>query len=345
MHFAFPRSISSFVFIALTSCSFFASFTDGIMTFVEVTSLRQVGHLNLRLAAVNENALKKHLVEIYRQQKEEIQALRSLSSTQKISVLSSTQPITNTQIFPPSPGKSTLGLSGNFVERCKQLEERVQLLDSSNSYLKQQNNQLEAHKSNLENKLGILEDESHKIKTDLAQARELATSKGYMAQISGLEHAMREKDFAITRLNDLLTSANESKSQLEASNKMIRESLSNCDKELQLAKAEINKANEIIKRMQEEGKNLKTTNKSHGHLLSQQENIINDLRSQYDLNKRELFDLRDQLDKRNRELGQKDTEMTNLKRIETDLKIRIEGLSTGTNFFYLCSDKNFKSSY
>jgi chromosome segregation ATPase len=296
---------------------------------MEVTSLRQVVHLNIRLTAVNENILRKHLVEIYRQQKEEIQSLRSLSATQKISNLASTQPFQTAQIFSSSPGKTGLGLSGNFVERCKQLEDRVQLLDSSNAHLKQQNNQLESLKTNLESKLSFLEDESKKIKADLSQARELATSKGYMAQISGLEQAIREKDLAITRLNDLLTASNESKSQLEASNKLLRESFANCDRELLQARAEISKANEIIKRMQDDTKNLKTTNKSHGHLLSQQENIINDIRSQYDLVKRELFDLRDQLDKRSRELGQKDLELSNLRRSETDLKIRVEGLSTG----------------
>ena len=301
------------------------------MSFLEVTSLRQVVHLNIRLAAVNENILKKHLIEIYRQQKEEIHTLRSLSSTQKIPILS--QPAQQTQIFSSSPGRTGLGLSGNFVERCKQLEERVQLLDSSNTYLKQQNNQLESFKTNSESKLSALEEESRKIRSELAQARELATSKGYMAQISGLQQALREKDLAITRLNDLLTSANESKSQLESSNKLLRESFANCDRELLQARAEISKANEIIKRMQDETKNLKTTNKSHGHLLSQQENIINDIRSQYDLVKRELSDLRDQLDRRTRELGQKDTEISNLKRTETDLKIRIDGLSTGITWF------------
>lgn len=329
MHRPRPRILPSNVHLEYTYHvnRFYACLDQADMTisFVEVTSLRQITHLSFKLATVGEAFMRTRLLEIYRKQREEIETLKSTTAS-----LSSTMNVQAAAASPSNNQRSTrtfAGLSNNFVERCRQLEEQLALLDSSNTALKLQNNSLQQTNAHLETKANTLQSDFSTTQKELHEAKEVLASKGYSAQIQGLQTALRDKDAAISRLNDLLQSASETKAQLESSNSLLRDNLRHADKELGTAKAEISKANEIIRKTQEEVKQLKSTSKSHSSLLQQQQGIIEDLRIQYDTLKQESATTREALEKRSQEVGAKEAQLKTLKRAERDLQIRIEGLS------------------
>jgi myosin heavy subunit len=306
---------------------------------VEVTALRQITHLQLKLAGASDAYLREHLQGIYKQQREEIDALRAAMHHQPISLQCPTSQHLQHVMQPPqsiqSGGAASLGstqpignglLSTNFVERCRQLEERLLLLDTSNAALKRENTTLETKTNDLEAKYNQLVEETSQLRADLKKSQELLTSRGLTAQIAGLEQAIHEKDTAIGKLNDLLQAVADAKAQAEAGNAALRDALAGGDRDGQLLREEVGKANEIIRRLQDEARTAKSTLKTQSSMLSQQEKLLHDLRHQYDTLRHELTESRDIVERRARELGSKDGQLQEASRQARLHRVTIEGL-------------------
>lgn len=95
--------------------------SDAVLTITESTSIRQIPHLSLRLGAVNEATMRKHLGEMIRQYRQEVDGLKSR--------LSGDQYRYNTPT-------ATTGLSDvqYLAERCRVLEEKCAALESGRAY-------------------------------------------------------------------------------------------------------------------------------------------------------------------------------------------------------------------
>jgi hypothetical protein len=104
--------------------------SDAVLTVTESTSIRQMPHLSLRLGAVNEATMRKHLGEMIRSYRQEVDGLKSRLSGDQYR-------------YNPSSGGgggggggATAGLSDvqYLAERCRVLEEKCAALESGRAY-------------------------------------------------------------------------------------------------------------------------------------------------------------------------------------------------------------------
>lgn len=256
---------------------------DCLLTVTEATTFRQVPHLSLRFGAVNEATMRKHLAEMFRQYRGEVDGLKSRLSGSS-----------GFQHQPFSAGLSSMPNDYQSLrEYCRMLEER--LLGSTAGHAGAGGSAPTAGSA------------GYGVPAGGAAGRRPASLSAMEAQLVGLETLVKEKTGEIMRLNEIVQAMRDQRHQWDESTSKLRDELAQRDAALATTKEEIAKANDIIRKLQDEIKTCRARLRSAEAFNRQHEKLVRDSHTTYETVKQELADLRVQLAAKGAELAEAGT--------------------------------------
>lgn len=242
---------------------------DAVLSITEATTLRQVAHLSLRFGAVNDATMRMHLAEMLRQYRDEVDGLRSRLYTGSATAGMAGYP---SATGPSAPSYPSYGGTGDSVQSLK---DRVRWLED--------------HCSRLEaSRFPSTNIPSHPPTFGPRPANMSALE----AQLMGLESLLKERTAEMSRLNDIVQGLADQKRELEQTRAKLQEEISSKEQALQQDKGEINKANEIIKKLQDEIKGLRTRLRTAEAFNRQHEKLTRDSQLTFDTVRAELVELK-----------------------------------------------------
>ncbi|KAF1323968.1 Spindle assembly protein, partial [Globisporangium splendens] len=119
---------------------------------------------------------------------------------------------------------------------------------------------------------------------------------------SALQQQVLDKEDVITKTSDLLQAAQIHKQEVEESLKVYRDNHARLQQKLELSISEINKGNDIIERIQNESRALKTKMRMKAKIIKQQEQILDEKQAQRDELVRELKGAKEDIRKREEDI-------------------------------------------
>lgn len=249
---------------------------DAVLSITEATTLRQVAHLSLRFGAVNDATMRKHLAEMVRQYRDEVDGLRS-------------------RLYTGVPSAGLAGLAGYGSSGSAGMagypssSYPVGTSGDSVQSLKDRIRWLEEHCGRLEaSRFPSSSVPSHPPTFGPRPANVSALE----AQLMGLESLLKERTAEMSRLNDIVQGLNDHKRELEQTRAKLQEEISTKEQALQQDKTEITKANEIIKKLQDEIKSLRTRLRTAEAFNRQHEKLTRDSQLTFDTVRNELLELK-----------------------------------------------------
>lgn len=253
---------------------------DAVLSITEATTFRQVAHLSLRFGAVNDATMRKHLSTIIRQYKDEVDGLRSRAF--------GSQPATAGMYY-PSAAPST----GAYPDSYQALQDKVRMLEERCAIY-----ETSRFPPNT-GAYGMGPSQPPQMSTPGPRPANMSALE---ARLMGVESLAGERLVEIQRLNDIVSALTEQKRELEASRARLQEELSKRNAGTQEAKGEIGKANEIIKKLQDELKSLRARLKTAEGLRRQHEKLAEDRKLTFDTVHAELLETKNTLNARLKEL-------------------------------------------
>lgn len=282
---------------------------EAFLSITEATTLRQVPHLSLRLGAVNDTTMRKHLAEMIRQYKDEVDGLRTrLASTAPYTI--PTQASTN---YPPANSSAAAADYQGLAERCRQLEEKCAMLEASR---------------------GGFSTGSAPYSYNRTAPRPVSVS-ALEAQIAGLEALVHEKTSEIKRLNEILQSERDQAKLSQEKSTKLTEEFATKEAALQQTKEEITKANSIIRKLQDEIRSVKSHLKTSEAFNRQHEKLSRDSRTTIDELRKELADMKLRLDSKSTEFDEVTAAKRKVEAELAELKDNYEAQTKGKTRFHL----------
>lgn len=196
------------------------------------------------------------------------------------------------------------GSTVNYVERCKGLEERVASLEGHVKDLSTSKTCIESEAAELRGQHRMLREENEHLKQEIYAFKSSAQGAGISARLAGLEQLVREKDEALSRMNDLVQETRQAKGHLDSQIQQLRQQLASQEHVHADLSGDLTKANDVIRKLQDDLRMAKSKVRSASTLAQEQERLRKESTSQYDLLKHDLQQVRDSLEKRLREVGE-----------------------------------------
>jgi len=251
---------------------------EAFLSITEATTLRQVPHLSLRFGAVNDTTMRKHLAEMIRQYKDEVDGLRTrLASTAPYTI-----PTPASSNYPPASAAASSSVDyQGLAERCRQLEEKCAMLEASRGGFSTSSAPFSYRTAPRPVSVSALE-----------------------AQIAGLEALVHEKTSEIKRLNEILQSERDQAKQSQERSAKLTEEFATQEATLQQTREEITKANNIIRKLQDEVRSVKSHLKTSEAFNRQHEKLARDSRTTIDELRKELADMKLRLDSKSSEFDE-----------------------------------------
>jgi chromosome segregation ATPase len=142
------------------------------------------------------------------------------------------------------------------------------------------------------------------LKQEVYAFRSSAQGAGISARFAGLEQLVKEKDDALNRMNDLVQETRQAKSLLESNMEVLRNQLASVQSEHANQHNEMQKLHDMIKKLQEDLRTAKSKVRSSSTLAQEKDRLRQEAQSQYDSVKRDLAELRNNYDKKLKEIGE-----------------------------------------
>lgn len=201
----------------------------------------------------------------------------------------------------PTPGSTS---TYNYVERCRGLEERLaaaeqQLRDSS-----KQKSELDAEASELRGQQKILREENDRLQQEIYLFKSSREGAGISARLAGLEQLVKEKDEAMSRMDRLVEEARSARGHLDTLCQQLRAQIQSLEQASMAQQQEMGKANDAIRRLQDDLRAAKSKVKSAQTLAQEQERLRRETQTQYEATKSDLAALRQQYEDRIKGIGE-----------------------------------------
>ena len=209
-------------------------------------------------------------------------------------------------LYEPYPNSTrTLEQKGvNYVERCKSLEDRLSVLDTKMRDLEQENKSLQGESAELKGQVKVLNQENDRLKQEIYLFKSSAQGAGISARMQGLEQLIREKDDALQRLNDLLEEVREGRGRIEETLRDAQQQNINTLDRLRQKEEELQKAHDLIKRLQDDIRVAKTKVRASATLAQEQERLRREAMGSNDALRQDIASLRRDYDLRLKEMGE-----------------------------------------
>lgn len=163
---------------------------------------------------------------------------------------------------------------------------------------------LEVDLSELKGQHKQLTSDNERLKQEVYAFRSSAHGSGISARMAGLEQLVKEKDDALSRMNDLVQETREAKALLETNITQLRQQIQSYQEQQLSNQQETQKFHDAIRKLQDDLRTAKSKVRSASTLAQEQERLRRDTQTQLDAVKRDLQDLRDQYEKKLRECGE-----------------------------------------
>jgi len=287
---------------------------DAVLTITEATSLRQVAHLSLKFQAVNDATMRKHLGEMLRQYRDEVDGLKSRLYTGS-AFGSVPQYAAGPSMQSAGPNTDNSSSYQVLQERCRFLEDRLASLESSRFPTQAGQSQMPSQPYST------------------AQRRP-ASMSAMEAQVMGLETLVRERTSELSRMNELVSQLTQEKRQLEAARDSLQEELSGKDQTTQQSRSDVAKANEIIKKLQEEIKTTRSRLRTAEAFNRQHEKLTRDAQLTYDACREELSQLKSTFASQKADLEKSQEIIKKLEARAKELEERLDENNQVTDFLH-----------
>ncbi|CAG0903410.1 unnamed protein product [Darwinula stevensoni] len=219
-------------------------------------------------------------------------------------------------------------LEQKHARTSQQLEARITGLDAHNRDLQEKKVQAEAHVRELRGKCSSLELDASRLRQELNSTRQqlgsrdsdAATREKELAQLrtrlAVSEQEARDRDLVGKRQLELLSSAQEQKSRLETQLEALGATLVRREESIRGMSQELFKANQIIKKLQDELHAQLNKLKLRTQVATEQEKVIGEKEA-------ELKSLKEEVEARCRELRRAEDEKQKLEERNQELEQRI----------------------
>ncbi|XP_067928875.1 spindle assembly abnormal protein 6 homolog [Watersipora subatra] len=196
----------------------------------------------------------------------------------------------------------------------KQLEARVYELDTQNKELTETKFVNDASIRDLTSKLSLAEEEGLKMRQDVQQLRKdnmdlesdlhrhEKSENQLLTRVAVLEQQVHDKDTVIGSSNDLLHAEQAQKKLLDDELTNSKSRVVQLELNTKTLSDEIVKANEIIRKLQQEGKNVQAKLKLRSQIALRQEEVLKEKEKEADSAERETIKMREELEKCNSKL-------------------------------------------
>lgn len=297
---------------------------SSMATFIisEYTSFKQINHICLKLSTLNEISLKRYLADLIRRYREEAENLKiqlgyhigsggasasasaNANTTSNLGMGGVSRPSVNMMDpinYAYNPGRDQIYEDSS---RVKALQDRCSNLEATNKYLSELRYSLEGELSKLK-----------------------GTSSA--VQITANEIILREKQNEITKLNEIINSQKESKKHIEEGFHQQKTQITSLETNTRQLMNDINKANEIIRKLQEEIRSNKGKLKNTEGGFRQQEKIVKTLEQTQENLKKDLSSLQQELEESRKQQTICSIDKQSLQRELEESKQRIENDQNG----------------
>lgn len=285
---------------------------DAVLSITEATTFRQVPHLSLRFGAVNDATMRKHLSTVIRQYRDEVDGLRSRAFG------TAPGPSGHGMYYHQAPPSSMPAPPGAYPDSYQALQDKVRMLEERCAMY--ETSRFPPSASSAPYGLGP----SQPPLQQMPSGPRPANLSALEARLMGVESLAGERLVEIQRLNDIVTALSEQKRELEASRLRLQEELSRRESGSQEAKGEIGKANEIIKKLQDELKSLRARLKTAEGLKRQHEKLAEDRKLTFDTVHSELLETKGTLTLRLKELEAAQESNRSLEKQVKELQERLD---------------------
>ncbi|XP_014665309.1 PREDICTED: spindle assembly abnormal protein 6 homolog [Priapulus caudatus] len=187
------------------------------------------------------------------------------------------------------------------------LESRIQELERGNKELLDKKYKAESTMRELRAKLGSSEEESHRTRQELQSLRKQHTAADIdchekekhvnqlKTRLAVLEQELRDKLQLLTRSNDLLENTQEMKTKVEDSLEQKQRHTHKLEASIRGLSDELNKANDIIRKMQGEVRNYHGKLKLRTQITTEQEKVIGEKSQVLEKQEKEIAAMKEQV--------------------------------------------------
>ncbi|XP_012936555.1 spindle assembly abnormal protein 6 homolog [Aplysia californica] len=198
-------------------------------------------------------------------------------------------------------------LEQTHAKTVKQLETRLSELEASTKDLTDCKYRSESTIRECRGKLGVLDEENRRLKTELQSTRQenssldnarLDMDKSHNAlqtRAAVLEQELRDKGELLEKSSDLLSSEKEKKKRAEAEVERRQKEVSRLENKVKAMGEELKKGNEIIKKLQGEIKSYHAKVKLRTQIATEQEKLLGEKEQELEKTRQELAVTKDKL--------------------------------------------------
>ena len=184
---------------------------------------------------------------------------------------------------------------------------------------------LETEASELRGQQRVLSADNERLQQEVYAFRSSAHGAGISARLAGLEQLVKEKDDALTRMNDLVQETREAKTLLESTIAQLRQQLQSAQEQQTTQQQDTQKLHDLIRKLQDDLRTAKSKVRSASTLAQEQERLRRDTQSQLDALKRDLQDVREQYERKLKQVGELEESKRTLQHELDDLRHLNEG--------------------
>ncbi|KAJ3032713.1 hypothetical protein HDV00_007189 [Rhizophlyctis rosea] len=223
-----------------------------------------------------------------------------------------------------------------YEEQLKSLTQKVATLTTSNGHLQSHSQSVETSLSNANKQLAALQQDLVVARQDAerngANGRQLdrarteleAELRAAKERVRELERQERDTSDVARRAEDAVNAMKEQKAKLEDTLNLYKTSTARLEDSLSKATEEINKGNDIIRRLQSDLKAAKSKAKLKNVVTMQQEKLLDERQAIIEALQKEVGDSRESLVRKEGECQEKGKEVDELRARVDELKAKVD---------------------